>query len=139
MIDIKAKLEALYSETTEHEGEHRSSRAAWLADYVFDVTTYDDGESEWFTDIILQAATAISNRTTFDYIKDEDHCRNYLIAVNLSFFADRLEWGGSIRGAWWDGEQTFRLVGDDVTIAEADLPAFFEALSMFAAEGVMLG
>ena len=48
-------------------------------------------------------------RTTFEYI--ESNHFNYLLMVNMPFFKDKLEWGGSIRGAWWDlhGDKEFTI------------------------------
>lgn len=80
------------------------SRLEYLSDYIFDFTTYDGGMAELFARKALEVCAAINDRRTFDYIKDEDGHRWYLLMVNMPFFAGRLDWGTSIRGAWWAHE-----------------------------------
>lgn len=50
----------------------------------------------------LEVCAAVNDSRTFDYIKDADNYRWYLLMVNMPFFNGRLEWGTSVRGAWWD-------------------------------------
>ena len=50
---------------------------------------------------------AIGNSKTFEY-QEEEESENYnwfLIMCNMLFFADKLNWGTSIRGAWWDNKE----------------------------------
>ena len=77
------------------------SRMEYLGDYIFDFTTYDSQMSELFASMALDVCAAISNRTTFNYIRDPEQYRWYLVMVNMPFFADKIEWGTSVRGAWW--------------------------------------
>lgn len=77
-------------------------RLEYLSDYIFNFTTYDGEMAELFACKALEVCAAISNRTTFDYIKDAEQYRWYLVMCNMPFFSDKLEWGTSIRGAWWD-------------------------------------
>ena len=76
-------------------------RLEYLSDYIFDFTTYDDEMAELFARRALEVCAAISNSTTFDYIKDAAQYRWYLVMCNMPFFADKIEWGPSVRGAWW--------------------------------------
>jgi len=78
------------------------SRAAYLGDYIFDFTTYDDQKSEEFGIKALEVCRAISTRKTFEYIADTENYRWFLLMVNMPFFSRRLNWGTSVRGAWWD-------------------------------------
>ena len=103
---------------------HKSSRLRYLADHIFDFTTYEDEMAELFATKALEVCAAISGRTTFDYIKDVDNRRWFLLMCNMRFFEPRLNWGTSIRGAWWDtndpNETKFstcglRLDGEQVT------------------------
>lgn len=139
-ISLEKLAEFLANEyAPELNNPHPLSRYAWLAENVFDVTTYDNAASDWFGRVILRAALAVTRRTTFDYIKDKDHYRDYLIAVNLPFFADRLEWGGSIRGAWWDWKNhSFDVCFASVMVANTEMGSeemeqFWRALEQFAA------
>lgn len=83
-------------------GSDQISRLEYLSDYIFDFTTYDSAMAELFATKALEVCQAISDRTTFDYIKEPDSYRWYLVMVNMPFFSGRLNWGTSIRGAWWD-------------------------------------
>lgn len=76
-------------------------RLEYLSDYIFNFTTYDGEIAELFASKALEVCAAISGRTTFDYIKDAEQYRWYLVMVNMPSFADKLEWGTSVRGAWW--------------------------------------
>jgi hypothetical protein len=76
-------------------------RLEYLSDYIFDFTTYDGEMAELFASKALEVCSAISDSTTFEYIKDTEQYRWYLVMVNMPFFADKLEWGTSVRGAWW--------------------------------------
>jgi len=123
----------------ELDNPHPLSRYAWLAENVFDVTTYDNAVSDWFGRVILRVALAVTRRTTLDEMKDPMRGREYLIAVNLPFFADRLEWGGSIRGAWWDWKNhSFDVCFASVMVANTEMGSeemerFWRALEQFAA------
>lgn len=77
------------------------SRLEYLSEYVFNFTTYDSDISVLFAAKAVEVCAAINNGKTFDYIKDPESYKWYLLMCNMPFFADRLEWGTSIRGAWW--------------------------------------
>jgi hypothetical protein len=78
------------------------TRLEYLGDYVFEFITYDREMAELFSSKALEVCKAISDRTTFDYIKDAGNYRWFLLMCNMDFFSQRLNWGTSIRGAWWD-------------------------------------
>jgi hypothetical protein len=78
-----------------------STRAGFLSQAVFDFTTYDSEMDDLFGRRAVEVCAAINDGRTFDYIADEENYRWFLLMVNMPFFADRLEWGTSIRGAWW--------------------------------------
>jgi len=87
-------------------------RLEYLSDYIFDFTTYDREMAELFARRALEVCAAISNSTTFDYIRDAEQYRWYLVMCNMPFFADKIEWGTSVRGAWW-GEPPHSLIEFD--------------------------
>lgn len=84
------------------------SRLEYLGAHIFDFTTYDGEMDALFARKAVEVCDAITNRTTFEYIKDSENYRWYLLMCNMPFFAGRLNWGSSIRGAWWDHEITFQ-------------------------------
>lgn len=77
-------------------------RVAYLGDYVFSFTTYDDEMSKEFATKALEVCRSISDRKTFEYIEDPANYRWFLLMVNMPFFSRRLNCGTSVRGAWWD-------------------------------------
>lgn len=83
--------------------DNQASRLEYLSDYIFDFTTYDSEMAELFASKAIEVCKAISGNTTFEYIKNKDNYPWYLLMCNIPFFANRIEWGTSIRGAWWDG------------------------------------
>lgn len=95
-------LENSYNKVSEVlEGNAPESRLEYLSDYIFQFTTYDGEMSELFAAKAIEVCEAINNRTTFEYIKEPNNYRWYLLMCNMPFFADKLDWGTSIRGAWW--------------------------------------
>ena len=130
-MNITDLLEKNYQSSAEH---HQQTRKAWLAESVFGTCSYDDDMAEWFADIIIAAASIISKEAVL-MVDDEDEYRNYLIAVNLPFFDTRLNWGTSIRGAWWDDDMDFDLFGDIVRVKREGVPKFWEMVVAFVAKG----
>ena len=100
MKDYKAFLDGLYADSKFCECPP-STKAAFLADCVFDFTTYDGDADHLFGSRAVEVCEAILNQSTFDYIKGGDRYQWFLVMVNMPFFKDRLDWGTSIRGAWW--------------------------------------
>lgn len=88
-----------YAETNRAE---KVSRLEYLSEYIFAFTTYQSDMAELFAAKAVEVCEAINNSKTFDYIKDDDQRRWYLLMVNMPFFASKIEWGTSIRGAWWN-------------------------------------
>lgn len=77
-------------------------RLVFLSRSIFDFTTYDSAMDQLFAAKAVEVCRAVSERKTFEYINDAENYRWYLLMCNMPFFARRLNWGGSIRGAWWD-------------------------------------
>ena len=100
-LDYRRMLEEGYAEIRSFSSGASESRLKYLSEYIFDFTTYDDEMAELFARKALEVCAAISESKTFDYIKDAEQYRWYLVMCNMPFFADKLEWGTSIRGAWW--------------------------------------
>lgn len=99
-----------YNQLLEHSyKEHQklglvdNSRLEYLAKEIFDFTTYDGEKDILFAKKAVEVCKAISSKTTFDYHGASDDNYNwYLVMCNMPFFNDKISWGTSIRGAWWD-------------------------------------
>lgn len=97
------------------------SKLDYLGDHIFNYTTYDGEVSELFALKTVEVIKAINNRTVFEYIKNEDNYKWYLLICNMPFVRGRIDWGTSIRGAWWDYEiifQSCQLYDDEEQICE---------------------
>lgn len=77
------------------------SKLEYLADNIFGFTTYDGDISEKMATKALEVCSAITNRTTLEYIKDLENYQWYISLLNMPFFSNRTDWGTSVRGAWW--------------------------------------
>jgi len=87
------------------DDEEEITRLEFLALHVFNFTTYDGCIDELFAKKALEVCSAINNRETFKYHNDNENYVWYLLLCNMPFFIDKLEWGTSIRGAWWDHKE----------------------------------
>ena len=76
---------------------------------IFDITTYCSGISEIIGKRIIDVCEAITDGKTFEYIggSEEDEVW-YIVVCNFPFIYPKLNWGGSIRGAWWDHTDEFK-------------------------------
>lgn len=81
--------------------EHNDSKFEYLSNYIFDFTTYDGEIDELFAKKAIEVCSAINTKTNFGYQESPENYIWYLVMCNMPFFADKLDWGTSIRGAWW--------------------------------------
>lgn len=95
----------------EKKSDSDLDRYQYLSDHIFDFTTYDRVAARRMGEVALSVCLAITDRKTFSYIEDKGNYADYLNCVNMVFFMNKLEWGTSIRGAWWDfsGNKEFEL------------------------------
>lgn len=103
-MDYKKLLEESYTrESTPQDGMmHSESRLEFLADHVFDFTTYENYASILFAFKAVEVCRAINERKTFEYIMNGQNNIWFLLMCNMPFFVEKLNWGTSIRGAFWD-------------------------------------
>ena len=107
----------IYEETTYRGNtEEECDKFEFLAAAVFNFITYENVVAIMMANKALEVCKAITEKKTFEYINTEEGNLWYLVMVNTSFFEDKLNWGGSIRGAWWDlyGEKAFTVESCDL-------------------------
>ena len=102
-MDYQKLLDHSYAMERAHGESPPGSRLEFLGEHVFDFTTYDATRSADFARRAVEVCAAITEKKTFDYIKDKGRYTWFLIMCNMPFFAGKIEWGSSIRGAWWGG------------------------------------
>ena len=112
IIYYKELLECGYKKTIEFNSDNKLSRFEYLSNYIFNFTTYDSSISVKFAKMALEVCSAINNRTTFEYIESQKKYETFLLMCNMPFFLERIEWGTSIRGAWWQPKHGTRFTLD---------------------------
>ena len=112
-MDYLKLLEDGHYNTAYLQGTFDLNRLEFLAEEVFNFTTYENEISSMMAEKALEVCIAISESKTYEYIESKEGNLWYLIMVNMPFFDGRLEWGSSIRGAWWN------LMGSDIFIIES--------------------
>lgn len=135
-MGYKSKLAELYKESKEIEC-YPSNKLMFLGSDIFNFTTYDGAIDELFAKKMIEVIECILNKQTSEYHKhgeNQANYLNYLTMVNMPFLADKLEWGTSIRSAWFDeyGHQSDKeklyKITYDWKIPKADINKFFREL-----------
>ena len=138
-------LKLIEEDLEEHMDEELYKLApavTYLSNNVFDFTTYDTDVSALFVQKAVEVCEAVTMKTNSEYIeKCHENYLWYLLMANMPFFEQRLEWGASVRGAWWDYKLTWRLQyfnlgrGQAMTACkprgQEDWCEFMAAVSMF--------
>lgn len=148
-MDYLKLLDNSYEQIKYFQGYTPMGKLEYLADYIFDFTTYENTVSSMMAKKCLEVCKAISDRKTFEYIKTEEGNLWYLIMVNMPFLEVKLEWGTSIRGAWWNlyGTKTFTINScgffegpeqiNEITFNEKQWTEFIEAMIQFSSTELM--
>lgn len=102
------------------------SKLDFIVEIIFNLTTYDSDINELLGNKMIKVIDCILNKTTFEYQKDKANYENYLMMVNMSFLEDKLEWGTSIRGAWFDDFKEYEIA--NIKIQKGQLSIFMQEL-----------
>lgn len=81
----------------------------YLSKNVFGFTTYHSEMEELFAKRALEVCMVISTGQTFQYQDDKGNYTWYLLMCNMPFFITRIDWGTSIRAAFWDNNADFEI------------------------------
>ena len=79
-----------------------NTKYGWVANHIFNLATYDDSLDELFAKKIIEVCKAILDGTTYDYIRDGSNYISYILVCQLLYHMNWIDWGTSIRGAWFD-------------------------------------
>ena len=120
-------LDRNYKEQAEM-GVELESKMEYLGNVVFDFTTYDSGIDVLFAKKMIPVLKCILDRKTFEYQKNKEQYINYLTMVNMPFLVDKLEWGTSIRGAWFDDFREYEVDCGRIKIKKEELTLFIADL-----------
>jgi len=110
-------------------GMELDSKMEYLGSVIFDFTTYDGEIDILFAEKMIPVLKAILERKTFEYqAENKEQYINYLTMVNMPFLTDKLEWGGSIRGAWFDDFTEYEIDCGRIEIKKQELTIFIKDL-----------
>ena len=102
----KDLLNWLFEENKEAEKLRENadySKYQFLSNLVFGLGAYDDEIEEKWGKAIFEVMCAIRDRKTFEYIDiDDTHYERYLLVCQLLNQNNWINWGSSIRGAWFE-------------------------------------
>lgn len=95
-------LDEAYAESKGYECSP-STKMEFVGDTIFDFVTYSGEMDKLFASRMIEVIECILSGNQFEYqaISDENYV-NYITMVNMPFLIDKLDWGTSIRGAWFD-------------------------------------
>lgn len=71
---------------------------------LLDITTYDVNSSRIIGEDIVEVLEVINNGNNFEYIKDDNNYRKFIIICNFLEHVNWIEWGSSIRACWLNTE-----------------------------------
>lgn len=100
-MSIKDIYETHYKEYCDFNDDP-TTKYEWAAGEIFELTTYDGELDELFVKKIIEVSKAILYRHTFEYIKDEKNYIAYILVCQIFEKFNWIDWGTSIRGAWFD-------------------------------------
>lgn len=68
---------------------------------MFGLTTYDSDMDETLVKMMMPTLISIGAGTNGAQMHDAQKYLNFCITVNMPFLQNRLDWGTSVRGAWY--------------------------------------
>ena len=124
-MNYKEQLQARYESEKEHQDSF--SIVEFISGSVFNFTTYDENVDLILCKKMFKVLECILHRDTFNYIdSNEDSYLNYITMVNMPFLTGRLNWGTSIRGAWFDSDEY--IIVCDITVKIGEFEQFIKEL-----------
>lgn len=86
----------------------------WASSVVFGLVTYDGYLDEKLVRKIIEVCKVILNKENYEYIEpDESNYTNYILVCQLLDRNGWLNWGTSIRGAWFEEDSDSKLLIED--------------------------
>lgn len=76
----------------------------WAASHIFNLATYDSDLDEKFVKLILEVCEVILENKNYEYIEDETNYFTFIAVCQRLNSLGWIDWGTSIRGAWFDDQ-----------------------------------
>jgi hypothetical protein len=123
------KLDVFYKDARECWGCPPEDKMEFVGLAIFEYNTYENEVCKLLATRTITVIEHILNQTIRDYLIDPTNNEVYLTVVNMVFLSDKLDWGISIRSAWFDkgnpGE-TYSI--GSMQIPKSDICIFLEEL-----------
>lgn len=103
-MNLKERLDALTA------SQFDGNKYDMFVEGIMGLTTYDSGLNKEFAISIIEVINVIFERKTFEYIDDYHNYKKYILVAQILNQKGWLEWGTSIRGAWFDSSLTIGLI-----------------------------
>lgn len=101
-MSVMESYERAY-EVFKHGVECCDNKYEWAASEIFNMATYDGNLDELFVKKIIEVCKAILDGKTYEYIETSDeNYITYILVCQLLWRKGWIEWGVSIRGAFFD-------------------------------------
>lgn len=108
--------------------EDHYSKSEYLSQIIFQFNTSDTAIDILFATKMVEVLTVIRSNSWMKYIKEENQYINYLTMVNMPFLENKLDYGTSIRSAWFNDYEEYSIYGDRFKIAKQELTVFIDDL-----------
>lgn len=82
-----------------------TTKYEWAASEIFDLCTYDGDLDERFVKTILEVCKIILENRNYEAIRDDNFYPKFIIVCNLLDHKKWIDWGSSIRGAWFQEDR----------------------------------
>lgn len=121
-------LDSLYKEAIGCDCVPPSNKLEFIGNHIFEFRTYSGDLDALFAKRMILVCKHILERTTFDFIRqsDENHIE-YITMCNIPFLLNKIDWGTSIRGAWFD-DSSVKIDYNNVEIEKGQFKFFMRAL-----------
>ncbi len=93
-------LEYNYKREVDDSGE--MLKTEFVANNILGIFTYSNMTDHFLCVKTLEVMEAIHYRKTFDYITNTEDNLWYMAVLHMDFLSNKISWGTSIRGAFWE-------------------------------------
>lgn len=97
-----------YYKLSQEAAKGEPTKLDWVGSDVFGFVTYDDEKDEDFAIVMLEVCGVILRNENYEYINDEENYLLYLLACQWLCHLHWIDWGTSIRGAYFETNEHSR-------------------------------
>lgn len=138
--NYKLTLQSLYIQSKQTDREV-NSKFEFVGDDIFHFVTYDTEVTEMLASKMLEVINVILQKGNSNYQENPQNYITYLMMVNMPFLKGKLDWGTSIRGAWFDehghhsDKEDFYCITPELNVPKKEIKDFLSQLILWVKEG----